>query len=528
MIRISLYSSYFIVILFFLQAPAFSQNLYYNKDYKVSYLKDETIGHNFQSIKEEKNNWKSLPDNTLNIGYIPEGAWLKLEINNETRMNEDLYFSFLMPFFDYAALEAPDSKDNSKILIKETGDTIQHHKWDFDSPYPVLKINSAFQKIFYIKINFAGLVNFPAVLETESGLQHRVYKTEIVEVVYASFLFIIIFYALVLFWRTKDMLYLFYLAYAICVFASSFISLGSGYRVLWPNYPSVQNKAQMVVFMLSVFFAVNFAYRFLRVKFFLNKISYLYRFLSAAFIFLIILKLITAHNASWQKPIFLTSGSLYLVFSILVLSNAVIIYKKGYRPALFYLCAWGLVIFAYILNMLYFMSILPYHFMIVYLGVFLLPLDFIVFSIALLSKYNIELKIENYFPIKEPESTSYKRSYIQNIEIEDILNSLKHLMEEKKIYKDDPELNIKKLARMLKIKSHQLTEILNQIMGTNFATFLKKYKIEEAKELLSQNSESRIIDIAFESGFQSKSAFNNAFKQITGMAPSEYLKNYIS
>ncbi len=61
-------------------------------------------------------------------------------------------------------------------------------------------------------------------------------------------------------------------------------------------------------------------------------------------------------------------------------------------------------------------------------------------------------------------------------------------------------------------------------MGTSFYDWLAAYRVEEAKRLLADPKAKlfTIEQIAEEVGYNSKSAFNKAFKKFTGKTPSEY------
>ena len=54
---------------------------------------------------------------------------------------------------------------------------------------------------------------------------------------------------------------------------------------------------------------------------------------------------------------------------------------------------------------------------------------------------------------------------------------------------------------------------------------LPRYRVEEVKQRLkdSKYKNFTILAIAYDSGFNSKSAFNTIFKDLTGMTPSQYL-----
>lgn len=90
----------------------------------------------------------------------------------------------------------------------------------------------------------------------------------------------------------------------------------------------------------------------------------------------------------------------------------------------------------------------------------------------------------------------------------------------------DPELNLVKLASLFGTSPHRLSYIINSAYNINFSIFINNYRIDEAKTLLlnPKLQHYSVLGIAFESGFNSKTTFNNTFKKITGITPSEFRK----
>lgn len=109
-------------------------------------------------------------------------------------------------------------------------------------------------------------------------------------------------------------------------------------------------------------------------------------------------------------------------------------------------------------------------------------------------------------------------------EIHAVLENLETLMEREKPYLDE-NLSMPDLASLLGIPSYRLSEILNRDLDTSFKHYINCYRLKNARELLVSEPESSIIDIAFRSGFRSKSAFNDFFKNHTGMTPSRFRRS---
>jgi AraC-like DNA-binding protein len=112
---------------------------------------------------------------------------------------------------------------------------------------------------------------------------------------------------------------------------------------------------------------------------------------------------------------------------------------------------------------------------------------------------------------------------IQSTEIlQHYFRKLEQFMAEQKPYLD-PELTIEKLSIQVNIRKAMLSQVLNKGINKNFFTFIREYRVQHAIQLLQLAGQHQtIIVIAYESGFNSKTAFHRAFKEVTGKTPSEF------
>jgi ligand-binding sensor domain-containing protein/AraC-like DNA-binding protein len=124
-------------------------------------------------------------------------------------------------------------------------------------------------------------------------------------------------------------------------------------------------------------------------------------------------------------------------------------------------------------------------------------------------------------PVKE--EPKYKTSALLPETVDEVLPRLRQMMEKEKVYLD-ADLTLKKLAKPLNVHYNYLSQIINERMGKSFNDFINQYRIREAKAKLADPAERKktILEIAYETGFYSKSVFNTAFKKFTGMTPSEF------
>ena len=89
-------------------------------------------------------------------------------------------------------------------------------------------------------------------------------------------------------------------------------------------------------------------------------------------------------------------------------------------------------------------------------------------------------------------------------------------MQDQELYLDC-DLTLRQLARHVGISYHQASQVINGQMNQRFFSFVNNYRVQLAKDLMSdpKTSKMAIVDLAVEVGFKSKSSFYDAFKKVT-------------
>jgi AraC-like DNA-binding protein len=107
-----------------------------------------------------------------------------------------------------------------------------------------------------------------------------------------------------------------------------------------------------------------------------------------------------------------------------------------------------------------------------------------------------------------------------------LLNQLIELMNSSTIY-NDSNLTISDVASKLKTNYKYISQVINEKLSKNFYNFVNEYRVEAAMKMMKNHEFDNLSleGIAGMVGFRSRSAFNNAFKKVTGFPPSHYLKS---
>lgn len=107
------------------------------------------------------------------------------------------------------------------------------------------------------------------------------------------------------------------------------------------------------------------------------------------------------------------------------------------------------------------------------------------------------------------------------------VRALQQLFEQQKIHLRS-RLTVEEVGQELGLPHRYVSFLINHVHQSNFNHYVNCFRVQEVMERMKNPGEQQktLLGIALDSGFSSKSSFNQAFKTITGETPSACLARY--
>ena len=115
-------------------------------------------------------------------------------------------------------------------------------------------------------------------------------------------------------------------------------------------------------------------------------------------------------------------------------------------------------------------------------------------------------------PETEEESTASNAEYRE---------ALEQWMKTEKPYLN-PEFRLLDMREVLPLNRTYLSQLINAEYGCNFYQYVTNYRVEEAKQVMEQNPDMKMQDVAEQCGFSSPTVFARVFARETGISPSDW------
>jgi AraC-like DNA-binding protein len=119
-----------------------------------------------------------------------------------------------------------------------------------------------------------------------------------------------------------------------------------------------------------------------------------------------------------------------------------------------------------------------------------------------------------------PEAAGkYARSALDSHRMQKLADRMETLMRSQALHRD-PNLSLRGLSDAVGASPNYISQTLNDHLGVSFFDFVNRFRVEDAERLL-RDTESPVLDVALEVGFNSRSTFNAALRKHRGASPTE-------
>ncbi len=344
--------------------------------------------------------FSALSDGNVDFGHTDRGGWVRFAVSNRVAARQPVWVLRVMGISS-TACDLYVIEPDGRVWSQPNGIRFPYNHRPFDAltfGFP-LSLPDDRPRVCYLRLAGVNSQQYTLNFLSERLANHYARDFENLMCLYFGAMLAMFAYNLLLFVQVRDEGYLWYVLYLAAIMFMHLCVYGLGFRYLWPNSPVWAVQAQNVFTGLTISTAGAFAVHFLNIR------QYLPRLLPV-FYGIIGGGLLVSGLALFQNTAALTA--FVSAFSIPVILTAwlagIIIWQRGYRPALLYVLGWA-VLFGttavFLLQNLGWIPVIPF-------ANFLLPIgtatEMMLFSFGLGYRINLSRREKTHLRQKRAEA----------------------------------------------------------------------------------------------------------------------------
>ncbi len=479
----------------------------------------------------------------LQLGYKQINAWLKFSIQYSSNIPRIYYFVIRNATINDIEFRIYDAAGTC-IKYVQTGIDFPFYKRDVDTRFFVFRIpvKPGHEYTVYTKLhNRLGNLSTTIGLMSQHAYNQFYAYEEFVAIIFFAIMFLSICVSFILMVIFREAVYAYYCAYLFCLSFHLLSIEGFTFQYIFPENPALANLSRGILIIPCFIFIILFLLKLLsRPDVISPLIRKFFNIQIGVYVLLFTTIFIPKADAITQLTVVIMYVNIF--FSIFMMIWVLVSgireqHKPSYYLSLAILPNLALGIISLLRNFGWLHTNQP-------VMMYGIMLEVIFLFAALLSRFKLHLaqndtlkkKVNHYQGLIE----DIRKNHIPDVEktiarqggakfpssdIENHYRVLKELMEKNKIYLDR-DLSLNSLAGAMNISIHLLSHIINQKESKNFTEFINYYRVLEAQKLLTDPlfSNYSVEGIGYESGFNTRTTFYNAFKKQTGKTPVAFKK----
>lgn len=329
-------------------------------------------------------NFTRVTSDVPNLGASDNTYWLKFHLRNDN-YDPKVILQIPLPTIDYLDFYLLNGRQEI-IQEEHTGDRVRYSNRKFDNPIFTFVFDTDPQDVYTVILKLRGgeQLQVPLSLGKSEAMVKGVQTYSIIFGIYTGIIVVMFIYNLFLYLSTKDKSYMYYILYIFITGLTQANFQGYAFKFLWPENLWLSTYAVYILSAAAAMSAIEFMKLFLHTRHFYPNLH----FIGTLFYIPYLLALVAAFSGylNWGYQIIQVTAMVAAIFMLIV---AWLIYRKGFKPAKFFLVGWSVFLIGVCSFVLKDYNILPYNVFTYNLMPFGSALEVTLLSFALADKINI-------------------------------------------------------------------------------------------------------------------------------------------
>ncbi len=310
---------------------------YQNKNLQIGkgvlVLEDNTNALTLPEVLNSKN-FHLYNNQVINLGVSSSDFWIQFDVANNSNKN-NLILDVAQPVLNLAELYTFEKGDS--VDVQKQGTSLpfsirfyKHQNAIFNLNVPVKETRK-----FLLHIRSSTQITLPMSIGEPQNIFHELTNKDMMFGIFFGVIFCMFFYNIFIFFTVKEVIYVYYVIYIFAVGLSQCSLLGYSFKYLWPNSPWLAQNSVILLTNIGGIASCIFTKVFLHTKLHLPKLDRYFNIVIIIFILSLIL-----FFANQMQLSFIIMQNCTLLAALYIITLALLTYRKGYRPAKYFLFAW--------------------------------------------------------------------------------------------------------------------------------------------------------------------------------------------
>ena len=325
------------------------------------------LGPQLQTLEDKEKTWtiedvtgpelsgQFVPneEESLGFGFTNSAIWARFQAQNEADetipwlLAVDSYLFFIDVYVPAANGQGYDVTQTGSARPYDTR-AIDHPRFLFN-----LSLEPGEEQTIYARFESESAMNLSLAIWSATAVAQDDLVTQVLNGTLYGVLLIMAAYNFILFLTLRDRSYFFYAIFLTTLLISYLINDSVAHKYIWPGQGRINAIGGQVSFTLLLIFILLFTNTFLRLKEYAPRLQKGLFVVIGALCLLLPLQWISILWSS--RPLLI----LTLITFVVVVAGSVLVWRKGYKPARYFLLAWLLLLSSFVLFVLSLAGILP-------------------------------------------------------------------------------------------------------------------------------------------------------------------------